>query len=92
VILGLYSWSNANALCNNLVSGGFSDWRLPTKDDLNKIYFNKSVVGGFAAGYYWSSTEIGADYAWYQVFTDGGQYWTIKSYSSRVRAVRFFTY
>lgn len=87
---GDFTWSDAKNACNNLVTGGFSDWHLPTKDELNKLYLKKSVVGGFADGYYWSSTEDGADNAWFQYFTLGGQGWLIKSYFYRVRAVRAF--
>jgi hypothetical protein len=90
-ILGLYSWSNANAACNNLVNGGFSDWRLPTKDELNKLYF-KGVVGGFADYYYWSSSEGTAIGAWGQDFFDGFKLINYKTNSGRVRAVRAFTY
>jgi formylglycine-generating enzyme required for sulfatase activity len=87
-----FTWSDAKAACNNFVSGGFSDWRLPTKDELNKLYFNISVVGGFAAYYYWSSTENGADNAWGQYFGSGYQYQYGKPDTFRVRAVRAFTY
>lgn len=50
-----------------------SGWRLPTKPELDQLYKNKDVVGGFAGHGYWSSTENDALSAWYQPFHDGSQ-------------------
>jgi Collagen triple helix repeat (20 copies) len=66
------------------------DWYLPSKVELNLLY-QAQVVGHFAnGGYYWSSTEGGADYAWPQDFFNGGHFENGKSDSPRVRAVRAF--
>ncbi len=89
---GCFFWTDAKNACNNLVAGGFSDWHLPTKGELNELYKKRSVVGGFAGDYYWSSTEDGAGNAWYQYFDGGGQNQFDKSLSGRVRAVRAFTH
>jgi hypothetical protein len=70
--------------------GGLNDWYLPSKDELNKLYLNKTVVGGFANLYYWSSTELNNYYAWIQNFTNGNQIANDKDYPNRVRAVRAF--
>ena len=51
---------------------GFTDWYLPSKDELNLLYTQKSVVGGFAYYLYWSSSEYGSYYARYQSFGTGG--------------------
>ena len=49
------NWKDAIAKCNKLGEG----WRLPTKDELNKLYNNKKKIGGFKDSYlddfYWSS-------------------------------------
>ena len=70
--------------------GGLNDWYLPSKDELNKLYLNKNVVGGFANTNYWSSTEGGNGSAWIQGF--GSNYLNDynKSTTYRVRAVRAF--
>ena len=44
----------------------FSDWFLPSIDELAAMYTNLHLegVGGFNEGNYWSSTEISAGIAW----------------------------
>jgi len=70
----LSSDGSAAQECFDLVLGGYSDWYLPSKDELNKLYLNKTAIGGFADSYYWSSTEVDENYAWMQSFVDGYQY------------------
>jgi hypothetical protein len=80
----------AARVCGDLVLGGYSDWYLPSKDELNKLYINKVAVGGFAGSYYWSSTEGSNNVAWGQYFSNGSQGSGIKNYYDDVRAVRAF--
>lgn len=80
----------AARFCSDLVIGIYSDWYLPSKDELNKLYLSKVLIGGFANAYYWSSSEYDANYAWYQSFNTGGQFNFSKSQLNRVRAVRSF--
>ena len=68
----------------------YTDWFLPSKDELDKLYINKVAIGGFADGYYWSSSEGSAGLAWLQRFEDGGQYIFSKGFLELVRAVRAF--
>jgi hypothetical protein len=70
--------------------GGYDDWFLPSKDELNLLYQQKAVVGGFANDYYWSSTEVNSRNAWNQGFFNGYQSGYGKHYPLRVRAVRAF--
>ena len=81
---------NASAVCKSYSGGGFTDWYLPSKDELNKLYINKSAIGGFASAFYWSSSENNSTSAWYQVFTSGFQVNFIKNSSDYLRAVRAF--
>src|SRR5687768_14136255 len=54
----------AARISNDLVLGVYSDWYLPSKDELNKLYLNRVAIGGFEFAYYWSSSEFGVDNAW----------------------------
>lgn len=82
--------SYAAQICANYQGGGYGDWYLPSKYELNLLYLQKGVVGGFASGAYWSSTDVGNDYAWFQGFGDGTQGLNGKSITHYVRAVRAF--
>jgi formylglycine-generating enzyme required for sulfatase activity len=80
------NWNDAKEACAELGDG----WRLPTKDELNILYHNKDKIGGFADGYYWSSTEFDNNYAWYQNFYNGFQDYFYKNVTMYVRAIRAF--
>jgi hypothetical protein len=49
----------------------YGDWYLPSKFELNLLYSQKDVVGGFANFFYWSSTEDNSNGAWGQGFNNG---------------------
>jgi len=80
----------AAGLARACTDGGYSDWYLPSKDELDKLYLNQAAIGGFASAVYWSSSEDNANLAWNQSFGNGGQYYGLKSGTSRVRAIRAF--
>ena len=90
------TWNDAFSLVNNsanhnAVGANFTDWRLPTKDELNMMYTKKDAIGGFANVNYWSSTEFGFNSAWLQYFYDGAQFYDGANFKAgRVRAVRAF--
>ena len=86
----------AAKICNDLtVSNGgvvYSDWFLPSKDELNLM---RSILylygyGGFSPNDYWWSSEYGANSAWYQNFGDGFQVPGVKYGKLHVRASRAF--
>jgi len=68
----------------------YTDWFLPSKDELDKLYINKVAIGGFADGWYWSSSEYLASHARGQFFGNGFQGNLYKYDARRVRAVRAF--
>ena len=55
---------------------GWSDWFLPSRDELEVVY-NASIIAGAPKVLpvpYWTSSENSAKYAWYQLFQDGTQF------------------
>jgi hypothetical protein len=82
--------SYAAQLCNDLTVGSYSDWYLPSKDELNKLFLNRLAIGGFIGYLYWSSSEYNANRAWNQNFNNGYQNSSYKFNTPRVRAVRAF--
>ena len=84
--------SYAAKICSDLVIGEYSDWYLPSKDELNKLYLNKAKIGGFVnGGTYWSSSiDVKIFYAWRQGFFSGSQASSDKKALLAVRAVRWF--
>ena len=84
----------AARICDDLVLNGYSDWYLPSIDELEQLYLNLHVngIGGFNSAYYWSSTETNADEAWRFGFGSGFAYlnYGYKASTYYVRAVRAF--
>lgn len=84
----------AAGIARNYTGGGYTDWYLPSKDELGQLYVNlkdnNDNVGGFAADYYWSSSEYSATHAWIQLFGNSVQLIYNKVIDNRVRAVRAF--
>jgi len=89
---GAVATSYAAGLARAYTGGGHSDWYLPSIDELNVLYLNKTAIGGFPAGKfrYWSSSERSGTDAWIEDLSDGGQVWFNKNEPYRVRAVRSF--
>jgi len=62
----------AASMCNSLVLNDYVDWFLPSKEELNKMYNHKNIIGGFDTNkYYWSSSEISELQAYSKYFTNG---------------------
>jgi hypothetical protein len=68
----------------------YGDWYLPSKAELNLLYLQRYVVGGFVYDNYWSSTEWNFDFAGLVDFTSGEQPDYPKHYVLSVRAIRAF--
>jgi hypothetical protein len=82
--------SYAAGLARAYTGGGYTDWYLPSKDELEKLSYTREIIGGFVNYYYWSSSEFDLRKAWYQTFFSGRQYTTVKGEPAIVRAIRLF--
>ncbi len=86
--------SYAANLARSYNGGGYSDWYLPSRDELVQLYTNRIAIGGFSVSggwQYWDSSEIDSVSASCVNFTTGtmtGSY--TKNATLRVRAVRSF--
>lgn len=84
------NYKDARSACEQLGNG----WRLPTQDELNLMYKNKNIIGGFIKvewiESYWSSTkslERNEDY-WIKEFKGGWGGYDNMAITIKVRAVR----
>jgi hypothetical protein len=95
------TWQQAMDACDNLTYGGYSDWYLPSKEELNTMYVNKNALGITIINNciaWWSSTFYGnrnySDNYWAQAFFDndwhnpGDQYYSAENNRCNVRCVR----
>jgi hypothetical protein len=89
--------SYAAQLCADLDQGGYTDWYLPSKDELDKINLNRAAIGdGTLTAYYWSSSEVSSTNAWQQNFAGTSTGSTTQQSKAKsiaiykVRAVRSF--
>lgn len=100
IILANCSEANIAArVCDDFVNEGYSDWFLPSFDELYKVYLNRNIIGGLSMGTYWTSTEfftttlnpnvVAADIVW---FNNGSKniYEFNKNAPNPVRATRYF--
>ena len=93
ILAGCAQTNIAARVCDNLVFNGYSDWYLPSSEELLKILTSDNI-GDFANtyysnSYYWSSTEVSATSA--RLVTVNSTFANPnKSNQNRVLAVRSF--
>jgi len=82
----------AASVCDDLVLNGYSDWYLPSRDELQLMYSNlrNQGIGGFSNNFYWSSSQGSPSDAWGMDFSVGVVGSLDKNNYSQVRAVRAF--
>jgi hypothetical protein len=88
------NWSDATKYAEQLRLGGYSDWRLPTIDELEKLYdanrgSSYCIRKPFRLTSYWvwSSTKEGLDSAWLFYFGRGKRYSAHMDGSNNSRAL-----
>lgn len=80
----------AAKICDNLSLDGYSDWFLPSIDELSLIYTNLRAQGlGSFSDYYQSSSERDADRNWVRYYYSAIDFSKSDSWP-RVRAIRAF--
>ena len=97
---GEFTWGQASVACAQSTVGGYTDWRLPTEEELAELCARKSEIGGFEQGdkgIYWAETvrdDGNSDIHKLVNFSEGEncfQGWARYDYKYRVRAVRTIT-
>jgi hypothetical protein len=92
--------ASAASLCFNSTNGGFSDWYLPSLQELNTLWNNyvhvsrslSSITGAsqLIKNNYWSSSESDNSNAWAIAFFNGISFSNSKTSALAVRAARNF--
>jgi hypothetical protein len=94
IVTGCAEASFAAKICSDLSLESYTDWYLPSLDELKLMYTNlhKKGYGNFSTtNSYWSSSQYNASLAWYAIFGFNPTYAeTTKNYNFYVRAVRSF--
>ncbi|WNH09174.1 beta strand repeat-containing protein [Thalassobellus suaedae] len=97
-VQGATETNYAAGLARAYTGGGFTDWYLPSKDELYQMGLNRGIINSIASTNggvnfgggsrsYWSSTETGSN-AWVLFFGNLHQTFLSKNETKMVRAVR----
>ena len=79
----------AGTVARGFQGGGKTDWFLPSRDELNEMYSQRTIIGGFNTHWYWSSSEDSGSSAKHQYFPGLAGAFS-KTFSGSVRPVRAF--
>ncbi|MEI7638386.1 MAG: DUF1566 domain-containing protein [Syntrophus sp. (in: bacteria)] len=82
-------WADAKSYCKNYRGGGYTDWRMPTQDELAGLYDESksqpcngkchiTPLIDLTYSFLWASEKRGSEAAFFS-FTFGGRYWSHQS-------------
>ena len=93
------NWAVAKSYCENYRGGGYTDWRMPTQDELAGLYdAGKTYTSNCGDGVHltelihltccwpWASETRGSEAAYFD-FYNGIRYWGPQSHGSNSRAL-----
>lgn len=80
----------AAKICRDYRGGGYTDWYLPSIEELRQVHENKLALGSFVGKRYWSSTQYFNTNAKFWYFDKGYYDYNGKDKPGYVRAVRSF--
>ena len=94
IVAACPSLSNAAQVCDTLTAGGFTDWYLPSRDELDTLVVHQSLFGGLSpSDWYWSSSEQSKTGAYLMIndpYWFPFQVWTDKMAGLLTRCIRKF--
>lgn len=84
----------------NLTLNGYSDWFVPSKDELYEIYLNRETINAVLtangdeiySNSYWTSTQFNTTNGWFGSFSNGFQGGTGKHGEIKYRVIREFDF
>jgi hypothetical protein len=90
--LGNFTWDGARNACYDLILNGYSDWRLPSLEELKIIFNNcyKAGVFNLSPSVYWGAVADNSDSRHAFNFLIGETDGSYRYPTLRVRAVRSF--
>lgn len=92
-VIGSSKKTYAAAIAQSYRGSELTDWYLPSRYELKLLYDQKMIIGGFANGIYWSSTELNQNPllgVCVQNFENGDQFVSLKEYTAHIRPIRSF--
>ncbi len=91
IVNGCSTAGIAARICDDLVLNGYSDWFMPSRDEVYQMYAERELIGNFSGGYYWTSSETGSLTAQSFAFSQGYGYDNHAKWAAfAVRAIRAF--
>jgi len=84
------NWVACGTYCRNLTDGGYTDWRVPTLDELSYAKLSGYNAPSWSSNYVWTSTPYTSDNGRWVIFNEGDGHWGTYNYvyNSYCRCVR----